>query len=57
MRKVPNKLLLLDFDGVIVNSIDECLLTSYNAFQEFENTGIALADKSSDIAVSHHEYF
>ena len=24
--------LALDFDGVICNSIDECLITSYNAF-------------------------
>lgn len=26
--------LALDFDGVICNSIDECLLTSYNAYHE-----------------------
>ena len=28
------KIVALDFDGVICDSIDECLLVSYNAFQE-----------------------
>ena len=56
MRKVPNKLLLLDFDGVIVNSIDECLLTSFNAFQQFENTGVSV-DDLSNIALPYQMYF
>ena len=56
MRKVPNKLLLLDFDGVIVNSIDECLLTSFNAFQQFENTGVSV-DDLSNIALPCQRYF
>ena len=54
---MPNKLLLLDFDGVIVNSIDECLLISYNAFQQFENTGVPLTDDLSNIALSYQRYF
>jgi len=27
---------VFDFDGVICNSIDECMLTSYNAFYNEE---------------------
>jgi phosphoglycolate phosphatase-like HAD superfamily hydrolase len=57
MRKVPKKLLLLDFDGVIVNSIDECLLTSYNAFQQFENTGVSLTNDLSNIPLLNQKYF
>ncbi len=34
--KTNEPLLALDFDGVICDSIDECLLTSYNAFYELE---------------------
>ncbi len=30
-------ILCLDFDGVIVDSIDECLLTAYNSYWIFEN--------------------
>ncbi len=29
-----SKILCLDFDGVLCDSIDECLLTSYNAYFE-----------------------
>ena len=57
MKKGPKKLLLLDFDGVIVNSIDECLLISYNAFQQFENTGVSLTDDLSNIALPCQRYF
>ena len=57
MKKGPKKLLLLDFDGVIVNSIDECLLTSYNAFQKFENNGVSLALDLSDITPPQQKYF
>ena len=31
---------MLDFDGVICNSIDECLLTSYNAYHDTSITGV-----------------
>ena len=55
--KTVKKLLIFDFDGVIVNSIDECLLTSYNAFQKFENNGVSLTDDLSDIALEYHKYF
>ena len=55
--KIVKKLLIFDFDGVIVNSIDECLLTSYNAFQKFENNGVSLTDDLSDIAPEYHKYF
>ena len=55
--KIVKKLLIFDFDGVIVNSIDECLLTSYNAFQKFENNGVSLTDDLSDIALEYHKYF
>lgn len=32
------KLILWDFDGVIIDSMQECLLTSYNAFLSFGNS-------------------
>lgn len=34
-------ILALDFDGVICNSIDECLITSYNAFYELEINNVS----------------
>lgn len=39
----PQKhLLALDFDGVIADSIRECLVSGYNAFQEYSGRGIKL---------------
>ncbi|MCP4180370.1 MAG: hypothetical protein GY756_21625, partial [bacterium] len=35
--KPTRKVLCLDFDGVICNSIDECLLVAYNSYMKFEN--------------------
>ena len=29
---IPKNLLIFDFDGVLCNSINECLITSYNAY-------------------------
>ena len=38
----PSEIILaLDFDGVICNSIDECLITSYNAFYELEINNVS----------------
>ena len=38
---IPNRsTLVLDFDGVICNSIDECLLTSYNAYHDTNITEV-----------------
>ncbi len=34
-------ILALDFDGVICNSIDECLITSYNAFYKSEINNVS----------------
>ena len=51
------KTLIFDFDGVIVNSINECLLTSYNAFLQFENIKLTLASDISEIPVQYQNYF
>ena len=37
--------------------MNECLLTSYNAFHKFENTGATLAVELSDISPSHQQFF
>jgi len=54
---MTKKILIFDFDGVIVNSINECLITSYNAFQQFENTGLSLVYNLSNIPRHHQQYF
>lgn len=54
---MTKKILIFDFDGVIVNSINECLITSYNAFQQFENTGLSSVYNLSNIPRHHQQYF
>ena len=46
--------LALDFDGVICNSIDECLITSYNAFYESEINNVS--DIPDDIKSFFYTY-
>jgi len=49
--------LALDFDGVIVDSIQECLVVGYNAFIEYTGKGSKILDLSSldhdDMAKCH----
>jgi FMN phosphatase YigB (HAD superfamily) len=44
--------ILLDFDGVIFDSVDECLLTSYNAFLEHQNNLKSILTKLEDIPLN-----
>ena len=37
-RKHPAAVLALDFDGVICDSLEECLVSSYNAYQRLEGS-------------------
>jgi hypothetical protein len=60
------RLLLWDCDGVIVDSIDECLLTAYKAFLRFQDKDDALVQQLHQIpsdllfqqkAMIEHKYF
>ncbi len=46
--KKQGKVLALDFDGVICDSLDECLLTAYNAYQK-ERGVLSFLDSVNDI--------
>src|SRR3989304_782079 len=50
-------LLLWDFDGVIVDSIDECLLTSYNAYLQYQRISNGFIEKLEDIPKYNREEF
>lgn len=50
-------LLLWDFDGVIIDSIDECLLTSYNAFLKYQNLSGEFIWVLNDILISYRKEF
>ena len=52
--KFNEAILALDFDGVICNSIDECLITSYNAFYKMEINNIS--DIPDDIKSFFYTY-
>jgi phosphoglycolate phosphatase-like HAD superfamily hydrolase len=43
------KYLFWDFDGVLFNSIDECLISSYNAYQSYKHNSNALVSSLDDI--------
>lgn len=47
--KKPTDCLLWDFDGVIADSIDECLITSYNAFLTHQNISEKFIERIKDI--------
>ena len=34
---MKNRILVLDFDGVICNSLDECMFSAYNAYLSINN--------------------
>ena len=51
------KVLVLDFDGVICNSIDECLLTSYNTyFGEKYKSLTSIPKDNKDFFYKHRQY-
>lgn len=52
-----NSCLLWDFDGVIVDSIEECLLVSYNAFLKYEMISNDFFEDVKSIPVSVREEF
>lgn len=54
---VMNNLLLWDFDGVIIDSVDECLITSYNAYLQYIGAWNHLICKLDDIPMHHREDF
>lgn len=49
--------LLWDFDGVICHSLDECLMTSYNAFQKFNKGQSRFIKSLSDVPEDVREFF
>lgn len=49
--------LLWDFDGVIIDSIDECLLTSYNAFLRYQKLSKKLIKALNDIPELYRKEF
>ena len=50
------KLFVLDFDGVICDSIDECLLTSYNAYYEKRLVNIIEVPEDFKFFFYNHRY-
>ncbi len=46
MNGTGNRILALDFDGVIVNSIEECYVSGYNAYQKYVNNSSRIYNKS-----------
>lgn len=51
-----NCIVALDFDGVICNSVDECLITSWNAFQSWRGNE-KLISSSEEISASYLSTF
>ena len=52
-----NRALLWDFDGVICDSLDECLLTSYNAFLRNKKRKRGLIRNLDDIPESIRDFY
>jgi len=52
-----SNLLLWDFDGVIIDSIDECLLTSYNAYLQYQGISNGFIETLEDIPKYYREEF
>jgi len=51
------KLILWDFDGVIADSIDECLITSYNAYINNEKNDNNFIRNVSDVPLEQQAFF
>ena len=51
------RLLLWDFDGVICHSLDECLLTSYNAFRQYREDDEPLITSLADVTDDLRGFF
>jgi len=51
------KFLLWDFDGVLFNSLDECLISSYNAYQSFVYNKTTLISKLDQIPENHQQFY
>ena len=54
---MSKKILLWDFDGVIANSLDECLITSYNAFVIQENLQLKPVRSVREVPVVYRDHF
>jgi len=52
-----NRALLWDFDGVICDSLDECLLTSYNAFLQYKKGKGGSIRNPGDIPESVKDFY
>jgi len=52
-----NRALLWDFDGVICDSLDECLLTSYTAFLQYKKGKSGFIKKLGDIPESIRDFY
>jgi len=52
-----NRALLWDFDGVICDSLDECLLTSYNAFLQYKKGKRGFIRNLADIPEGIRDYY
>jgi len=52
-----NRALLWDFDGVICDSLDECLLTSYNAFRQYKKENNGFTRNIIDIPSSIRDFY
>ena len=50
-------LLLWDFDGVIIDSIDECLITSYNAYLQYHALSDGFIYRLDDIPIDIRKEF
>ena len=51
------KLILWDFDGVIADSIDECLITSYNAYINDAKNNNNFIRNVSDVPLERQAFF
>ncbi|MBU4376234.1 MAG: HAD hydrolase-like protein [Candidatus Omnitrophica bacterium] len=51
-----NKVIVFDFDGVICDSTEECLITGYNAWLKYQNK-IGFVTKTEDIPSDLTKYF
>lgn len=55
-RERPTALLCLDFDGVICNSMNECMLVTYNAYSESHLTTVADLPPAYRDTFQRHRY-
>ena len=54
---MPNSLYVLDFDGVISDTREECLVTSFNAYQKMRNHSPYPVFQAEDISAEYRSKF